>query len=851
MTLDHDAEQAGVGFAALLRAHRRSAGLTQAELAEQAGVGVRTVRDLERGRASRPQRTTVDLLADALELTGRKRIEFVALARGQTAPGGTPPASQVDAAGGAAQGRPTTVALPPAVELIGRHRDLADLAELLIGGEDLITLVGLAGVGKSSLALSITHHVADKFPGGVAGIAITEVSTEADVLAAVASVFGVGRAGDLTARFTDGPALLLVDAVERSPGPAADALRWLTGSAPALRVLATGRHPVGLAGERVWPVTPLEEPPVDIGGDLETVARYPAAALFLARLRQVRREPLESAEVGALIALVRRLGGLPLALELAAAWGRVLDLNEILDRYGDRVLDLGAAAPGALTGIGDAGAVSLREAVAASYRLLEPAERGALRRLSVFRNRWSIELAEELLAGGSHTFAEDPVPLLDKLVALGLVGVRGSGPFRFRLLDVVRDFAVEQASATGELAEAQRRHATVFARLAARTGPELVGGNLLAAVARLDDVASDLWAALAQAAKDDPHTALALAAKLPRWWRFRGRDVPGRQWLRRLLDDPRTADADPAVRAWAEIGVAQLAHEHGAGQQELPAAERALAEFQRLGDLSGELTARSLLCGLWMSSGGYDEARRHNEAVLALATQTGRVRDMAVAQINLTWHEIRVGELAAARRRLAAGDRLAAQCGDHRLRALARANLAEVARLDGRYDEAVARGRPVLALLEEVGDPGHRRRLLGIIGLALAQSGRLAEAGEVLAELRELPGGRAGTSFEEDGACAAIEATMALQRGDRELAAEWFTVAAQAFAGKHDLRDVAEALVGVAASTDDPASREPALTWLAEVCREGGITLVDRERTLLESWSAAETPTTPDTHNRR
>jgi ATP/maltotriose-dependent transcriptional regulator MalT len=209
---------------------------------------------------------------------------------------------------------------------------------------------------------------------------------------------------------------------------------------------------------------------------------------------------------------------------------------------------------------------------------------------------------------------------------------------------------------------------------------------------------------------------------------------------------------------------------------------------------------------------------------------------MAVAQINLTWHEIRTGELAAARRRLAAGDRLAAQSGDQRLRALARANLAEVARLDGRYDEAVARGRPVLALLEEVGDPGHRRRVLGTIGLALAQSGRPVEAGEVLAELRELPGARAGLTFEEeDGACAAIEGTLALQRGDRELASEWFTVAAQAFAGKHDLRDVAESLVGVVASTDDPAARQPVLTWLDEVCREGGITLVARERKLLES----------------
>ena len=139
-----------------------------------------------------------------------------------------------------------------------------------------------------------------------------------------------------------------------------------------------------------------------------------------------------------------------------------------------------------------------------------------------------------------------------------------------------------------------------------------------------------------------------------------------------------------------------------------------------------------------MSTGGYDEARRHGDAVLALATRTGRIRDMAVAQNNLTWHEIRTGDLAAARRRLAAVDRLAAQCGEDRLRALARANLAEVARLDRRYDDAVTLGRRAIVALEQLGDPGHRRRVLGTVGLALAQSGRADEALEVLSQLRLL-----------------------------------------------------------------------------------------------------------------
>ncbi|WP_213455729.1 ATP-binding protein [Rhizomonospora bruguierae] len=817
MSPDHGAEQGSAGFAARLRAHRRAAGLTQADLSGRAGVGVRTVRDLERGRASRPQRTTVELLAAALGLVGAERADFVAASRGR-ATAEPPPDTGGPPAG--------AISLPNPGNLVGRALDVADISHLLTG-EKVVTLVGLAGVGKTALALAVAHHVAPRYPGGVAGVVISEVSTTADVLAATAAVFGVGRAGDLANRLSDAPALLLLDAAERSAAAVVEALGWLSQHTPALRVVATGRHPLGIAGEQVWPVAPLEVPPAGGETDLATVEEYPAAALFLAQLRQVRREPVGPHEVGPLVSLVRRLGGLPLALELAAARGRVLELGEILDRYGDRLLDLAGAAES------EAGAVTLRDAVAASYRLLGPAEQYALRRLCVFRNRWSVELAEALLteesAEDGGAAAGDPVPLLDRLMALGLVSVRGAGPFRFRLVDVVRDFAVERAAAAGELVAARRRHAVIFARLAARAAPDLVGPQLTATVAHLDDVASDLWAALAHAADDDPPTALCLASKLPRWWRFRGRDVPGRQWLRRLLDDPGTAGVGPKVIAWARLGVAQLALEHGAAAEELPLAERALADFAALGDVTGELAARSVLCALYMSTGGYDEARQHGEAGLTLATRTGRVRDMAVAQNNLTWHEIRVGDLAAARRRLAAVDRLAAQCGEERLRAVARANLADVARLEGRYEEAEVSGRRAVAMLEDLGDPGHRRRALAVVGLALAQSGRDDEAAKILAELRAMLGDPAP----DDATCAAIEANLALSRGERELAAEWFAVAAQAYEGMHDLRDVVEALVGAVATTDDPAARANRLAWLDRVRKEGGITLLPREHALL------------------
>jgi hypothetical protein len=300
------------------------------------------------------------------------------------------------------------------------------------------------------------------------------------------------------------------------------------------------------------------------------------------------------------------------------------------------------------------------------------------------------------------------------------------------------------------------------------------------------------------------------------------------------------------LRAWALLGVARLAAEHGAAAQELPAARAALAVLAGRADVAGELAARTVLGTLLVATGGYDEAAEQAQAVLTLATRHGRTRDMAVAQHHLAWHEIRLADLSAARRRLAAVDRLAAQCGEPRLRLLARADLAEVARLEGRHGDAVDQGRRVVAALAGVGDPAHRRRVLGTVGLALARSGRLDEAAEILAELRcdgrpSPPGSRSeagvaggrpgggGPVRAEESVCALIEGTMARHRGDRELAAEWFAVAEAAGAAGQDRRDMVEALVGLAVSTGSAEVRER----LAQACRRGGIRLLPDEERLL------------------
>jgi predicted ATPase/DNA-binding XRE family transcriptional regulator len=779
------------GFGAALRAHRRRLGLTQQHLADSTGLGVRTLRDLETGRASRPQRATVDLLADALKLEGTDRSGFYAAAG---APAGRPPAD--------------TTPLPPAPHLVGRDADLRAVAGLLEMAS-VVTLVGLAGVGKTALALSLAALVADDFPCGVAGVRITDVSSEADVLAATAAVFGVPRASELPRRCQGAPALLLLDGADRAPAAAAGAVHWLRARVPQLRILATSRHPVAGPATVTWPVPPLEVPAPGAPG-----LTAPAALLFATRLAEARGRRLTPEEGPVAAELVRRLEGVPLALELAAARARTTPLPTLLARLADD------AAP-------DSGGEALLGAVEASYRLLDPTERAALRRLSMLRGRWSLALADELLP--DHPRVEG---FVDRLVALGLATVRGSGELRFQLLGVVREFAAARCAAHGELADARLRHARVFAAVATRTRPELVGATLPAAVDRLGELASDLRAALEFAAEAEPETALRIAAGLPRWWKLRGQDREGREWLHRLLRERRTGGAEPVVRAWALLGVAVLAAEHGEGLAELPAAEAALAEFRRLGDTTGELAARSALCLLWQAVGGREESRRHAEAILGLARRTGRTREAAMAQNNLAWHDVRIGDLTSAAHRLGLMARQAARSGDARMRALARGNLAEVARLDGRYAEAVDLGRRAAADLVAVGDPNHRVRIMSTIGLAHAREGRFDAAESVIAELPDSEGSA--------GARALIGGYVRLGRGDRPGAAAAFREAADTLAGRHDARDVVEALVGATASCDDPQGRAASRAALAHVLELGGFRLLPRELELLGEEKTAD-----------
>ena len=473
------------GLAGLLRERRLAAGLTQADLAARAGLAVRTVRELEQGRTVRPRRATALLIARTLRLTGQELAEFLAAARGD-----------VESAD------PVVERAQPLVRLVGRDQELARLVDTLTDPDaGLVTLVGLAGVGKSALAAAVRQQVVGCFSGGVKSITVDPADPADALLARVSARFGATTPTQLAASLAGERALLVLDGAQAAP----DQVRQAVAQLPSeVTVLVAARAPVGVPCEIVWPVPPLALPPASAACAPSDVRRYPAVAYFLERLTEVRREPPDGDEMAATVALVRRLDGIPSALEWAASHGRLLPVTEILRRYVDGTLD----------------ATPVQASVAASYRLFTPPQRRGLRRLAAFRDRWSLELAEQVLGG-----EVDPMSFLDRLASLGLVEV-GGAMSGIRLWEVVRRFAVAHAQQRGEWAEARRIHASVIARAADHRAPRLPAPGTRAALTQLDRFRSDIWAALNYAANHEPSSPCAS----PRRCRCGGGGGARRRW---------------------------------------------------------------------------------------------------------------------------------------------------------------------------------------------------------------------------------------------------------------------------------------------------------------------------------
>ena len=537
------AEQAIVGLAGLLRQLRAEAQLTQQELAKAAGVSPRSVSDLERGINRTARNDTAVRLAGALGLAEPARSLFVAAARGRIQ------AAQVLAAKPRqAPGEPPGSAAgvhgftPALTSFVGRARPVREVAALL-DRDRLVTVTGPGGTGKTRLAAEVARQAAGRFADGAWLVELAPVRDPALVPAVVAAALGirdqpgVPAAAAVAQVLARQQLLLVLDNCEHVIGAAAELCAGLLAACDDVRVLATSREPLAVAGEARYRLAPLALPDPE---DLAEAARAEAVALFTDRARSADAQFALTGETTPAVArLVARLDGMPLAIELAAARVEALGVTQLLDRIDDRFTLLAG---------GDRTAPSRQRSLAAtvewSYQLLDDHERWVFRAVSVFPGPFTLEAAEAVAGAEAG-------PAVLRLVDCSLLNPPRPGPdgrSRYLMLETLRAYGNRLLAQAGEQDQVAAALAMWALQVAgqADAGLQTTTGEAAAAL-WLDAEDATTRQVLAWGLKQNAGTALRLANALAPWWLPAGPGLPGqyplldeiaaarRAWQRRMV----------------------------------------------------------------------------------------------------------------------------------------------------------------------------------------------------------------------------------------------------------------------------------------------------------------------------
>jgi predicted ATPase/class 3 adenylate cyclase len=469
---------------------------------------------------------------------------------------------------------------------VGRERERREVEEAL-GGTRLLTLTGPGGTGKTRLSIQVASEVMAEFEDGVHFVALAPIADPALVIPTIAQELGIredpGRMPieALIDHLARKRALLVLDNFEQVLDAAPQIGELLTAT-EAVTVLVTSREPLGLAGEREYPVPPLALPDVDHLPPSEALSQFSAVALFIERARSVRPDfQVTNGNAPAIAEIAARLDGLPLAIELAAARAKVLTPEAMLKRLESR-LSLGAPTRRDLPQRQQ----TLRDAIAWSYDLLEEYERRLFARLSAFVGGFTLEAAEEVCNPGQELVIET-LDGLGSLVNKSLarrVDVEG-GDLRFLMLETIREFAQERLEEMAESADIAARHAASFLALGERARPALTGPDQVEWLRRLAAEHDNLRAALTWAAEHDVDLALRMAGSMWRFWQFRGHLREASERLERLLDQ--AGPADPDARAGALEAAGGVAYWTGDFVLARKRYEECLEIRQNLGDKRG------------------------------------------------------------------------------------------------------------------------------------------------------------------------------------------------------------------------------------------------------------------------
>jgi predicted ATPase/DNA-binding XRE family transcriptional regulator len=704
-------------FGTILRRLRLNAELSQEALAERAGISVQAVSALEQGARSSPQRHTLQALVTALRLEADDEALLESAGRDS--------AKRRVRHGATPRRRLPQRDLPSVpTSFLGREAEIAAIVALLERG-GTVSIWGPGGVGKTRVAIEVAKSAREQFPDGVFFLELASFVDAAGISSALAAAIGftVKPDGDIadvvSGELADARALIVLDNCEHMIEDAARFAGDLLAHASAVGLLCTTREPLRIAGEHVFELGSLALPRA--AADLPAVRASVATRLFLDRATSAGGVCMDDAcDLGAIATICRRLDGIPLAIELAAARTRTMDVSTIASVLGDRfvLLDRGhRTAPSRQQ--------TLAGALDWSYDLLRPEEQVVFRRLSVLAGTWTLDDAWGVARGPADerwTIVDLVCALIDK--ALVAVVPSATGRYRYRMLESTREYAVTRLRESGELAACERIHAQHVRATALDGQSPWSVGIVRDPSARID--AENVRAALEWSITrgNDPAFGGALAGAVSVLWDELGQNEEGVRWIDEAIASFSPSDTSPAVvEAWlarARLANALLRYRDG-----FETAERAILLADRVNATTLRVAARALSAYAASRIGEHDVSERRIDEAAALlerdAVEGGR-----------TWTRY-VGAFAAFQR----GRNVEARCGFERVvaayRAAGDARSALSARIDLAEAEYVLGNRS--AAIERAREAAHSPPALGEAGLLISA---LANASAYLLDAEDI-----------------------------------------------------------------------------------------------------------------